>query len=279
LGRITAELSCQSFGQIGSLYPINVNGQSFRLGRLVTEGLGRFSSLHNQPPRLTELFRATKCPFLSTTKYTIAMANMRLMHEATISPAVNDDFVEMWLFRSLVTSMVAQEFDRGPFLLKHGSLARSAILVDDHYNLTGIINWDSDGAAARCCHKPAIPHSSPNKSTTEDFCVRLNAQYLDAVKFHEQEIRKTTKTNLSPALNGIAFDGGITSANFDLISQKGDRPVSDDLWQWIFKRVFGEIDRNTILKIYRNAPGVVSEFNRTKEFLSAIGVDGHWVRH
>src|SRR5947207_8485080 len=72
----------------------------------------------------------------------IDMANMRLIHETIKSTVISDRYVEMWIYRSLVPSLVLDEFNRGPFVLHHGCLNRNAILVDDNFELTGVINWE-----------------------------------------------------------------------------------------------------------------------------------------
>ena len=48
----------------------------------------------------------------------------------------------MCIYRSLVPTLVVDEYNRGPFILDYGWLNKSALLFDENFALTGVINWE-----------------------------------------------------------------------------------------------------------------------------------------
>lgn len=89
-----------------------------------------------------DIFKTPKSPYPTTIEYLIDITNIQLIHKIIGSTAINDRYVETWIYQSLIPSLILDEFNRGPFVLSHDCLDRTAVSFDDKFELTGVIHWE-----------------------------------------------------------------------------------------------------------------------------------------
>jgi hypothetical protein len=132
VARVKAELSMDGFPGIGSLFL--TKNYHHKVQRLVSQNVCRYSVLHAE--KYADIFMAPKSPYPTTAEYFGEMDNMKLLHEATQSSVISRRYIEIWVYRSLIPSLVFDDFNRGPFILGHGNLDRTALLLGDNFELT-----------------------------------------------------------------------------------------------------------------------------------------------
>ena len=80
-------------------------------------------------------------PFSSSLEYFYAL---RKFHNRTIQAEHADDkewMTSTWILEQALPSMIVEDFIQGPFPLCHVDLHYENILIDDDFNITGIIDW------------------------------------------------------------------------------------------------------------------------------------------
>ena len=80
-------------------------------------------------------------PFSSSLEYFYAL---RKSHNRTIQAEHADDkewMTAAWILEQALPSMVIEDFIHGPFPLCHTDLHFNNILIDENFNITGIIDW------------------------------------------------------------------------------------------------------------------------------------------
>src|SRR5579862_5060603 len=146
VAKIVAEISIHPFDKIGSLYPEEQTpGVNVAVGPLLSYPVARYSILHDpnrKSSQLARMFRASHSPYVSAMDYMIDTSNKHLLHRALASPVPSNQFLELWIYRSLIPSLVLDDYNRGPFVVRHGLLDRQALLFDEDYQLTGVIGWE-----------------------------------------------------------------------------------------------------------------------------------------
>ena len=86
--------------------------------------------------------------FESTTSYFDYLAELHFRRLQFQPNSIYDEddgyskYIARWYMRSLAPQFVSAEFDHGPFILMHGDLTQQNILVDDDYNISGVIDWE-----------------------------------------------------------------------------------------------------------------------------------------
>ena len=267
VARVKVELSMDGFTAIGSLFLPKNN--HYKVQRLVSQNVSRYSFLHAK--KYTDIFMAPKSPYPTTTEYFIDMANMRLIHEAIQSSTINDRYVEMWVYRSLIPSLVLDEFNRGPFVLGHGYLDRSALLFDDNFELTGVVNWEwsmTEPLQMAAIIPPFLRNLPRSCDTKSELWQQLLGHYINALKTYEKHYRsiRPQKADVPPVIGNLVRNASILQYTA-FVAGKSDAEFSNGLWDSLFRPFFGDIDRVSFMNMYGNAPGLVEEFKRTRTFL------------
>jgi hypothetical protein len=192
------------------------------------------------------------------------------MHEAIQCEELSDRYTEFWIYRSLVPSLVPDDFNRGPFVVGHGHLDRSAILVNDNFELTGVINWEwsmTEPLQVAAIIPPFLAHI-PNFDPGSELCRQFYGHYINALKAYERHFRsiQLPGTKLAPVISDLVRHGVIFQF-IGSVARCADLDMSESLWMNVFSPTFGEIDRALFMDMFRNAPGVLDEFKRTRAFL------------
>ena len=275
IARIKAELSLRRFTRIGSLFYPNKKGHT--VDRLVSQAVNTYCYLHGQMNM--DIFKAPKSPYSTTMEYLIDMANMRLIHEAIGSTAMNDRYVEMWIYRSLLPSLVLDEFNRGPFVLSHGRLDRTAVMFDDKFELTGVVNWEwsmTEPLQVAAIPPPFLTELPIDFDPKSKSWQQIYWHYVNALKTYERHFRTIhpTKVEVPPVISDLVQNAGILQY-VGLAARGGDGDMSAELWMYLIKPTFGQIDRTLFMNIYRNAPGLLEEYKRTRSFLQQREVSSY----
>lgn len=139
LADIYLELERHPLQMTGSIVPSNVDSNQPEVAAFAQvpwfktpeEPLGPFSTL-----------REAYTAILNQQLYTISI------HEITSLPI--DNFLAfMWQLATIDTLIDSSTSRSGPFYLKHQDDKGDHILVDDNYNITGIIDWEFASAEAK----------------------------------------------------------------------------------------------------------------------------------
>jgi hypothetical protein len=270
IARIKAELTATSLSKIGSL--VFKNGQFF-LDRLISPTMNRYCCIHAHTRRLVDIFKAPKSPYSTAMEFLVDMANLRLLHEATRSTDMTEQLVDVWIYRSIIPSLIPDEFNHGPFFLGHSSLDRTAVLFNDQFQLTGIINWGFSviEPVQLAALLPAFFKALPiNYEMEPDWWPRMTLHYAKALKKYELQIRQQKqKTNDQPFLGDLTEAPSILQNACYFLFGPVSIDNTDDVWQYIIQPTFGGVERAALMDIYRNAHGLLEEFKRTRLFLQS----------
>jgi hypothetical protein len=272
LARITAELTVRPCPGIGSLY---FSKGQYNLNTLNSLTINRYCHLYGRLHR--DIFKAPKSPYPSSMEFFVDMVNMRLISEAINSTTLTDRFVEMWIYRSLVPSLIFDDFNRGPFYLNHGSLDRTAVLFDEKFDLTGVINWQwSMTEPIQMIARPppffiALPVLSSDPKAENEFRNQLWIWFLDALRREEKEVSRRRSRSHDKKMQPLLADFMENSTllrDVSAVAAPIDVDLSPGFFTHIIEPIFGQLDKESFLKIYRNAPGLLEEFNRIRTFIS-----------
>jgi len=272
VANVVSALSLHPFDKIGSLYLKDRHG-NVEVGISITGPLALYSLKHGSSPQLSALFIPRNSPYPTATEYLIDTANKHLIHRAITSPVVpSKDYVEMWMYRSLIPGLVLEQYNRGPFVLTHGFLDRWALLFDDNYKLTGVIDWgwsQTEPLQIASLIPPflmnlPIPLYSQEHGNLCGYYINTLAQYEPFLRNNGMENCK-----VPPILSHLAREGRLLS-DAGLVAKRSDDDMSECLWASIFVPTFGETDRKAILELFTKAPGVIEEHKRTTEFLQSL---------
>jgi hypothetical protein len=270
LAKIKAELTTNSFPRIGSLYL--KNGQIF-VDRLISPTTNRYCTMHARNRRLADIFKMPKSPYSTAMEFLVDMANLRLLYEATRSTDMTEQWVDMWIYRSIIPSLIPDEFNRGPFFLGHSSLDRTAVLFDNQFRLTGIINWSFSViepvqiAALLPTFFKALPI---NYETEPHYLQGMVVYYAKALRKYELQIRQQKqKKGDQPFLGDLTEVPSILHNAGYFLSAPVSIENTEVVWEHIIQPTFGGVERATLMNLYRNAPGLLEEFKRTRLFLQS----------
>lgn len=161
LSDIVLQLSHLQFEKIGSLhvqeYNVKVYIISLKLLTYETWSFGDLSGSFGRPltSHVNDLERvgidsASDCnqTFHSTTSYFDYLAELHFRRLQFQPNSIYDEedgyskYIARTCMRSLAPQFVSAEFDHGPFVLMHGDLSQQNILVDEDYNISGVIDWE-----------------------------------------------------------------------------------------------------------------------------------------
>lgn len=269
---ITTVLSLHSFDKIGSLHPRDQQ-MNVVVGPLSTSPLARYRLQHQARPKVSQIFQPQNSPYSTATEYMIDIANMHLVHRAINSLSTpSRDYVEMWMYRSLIPGLTLGDFNRGPFVLVHGYLDRTALLFNEDYDLTGIVNWEwsqTEPLQIAALPPPFLLNLPIPLEGHES--VFLRTHYANALDNYEKEFRRSPgeKYTVPPILSHLAREGHLL-ANAGLVAKQTADDLSDLLWRFIIVPTFGSVDRKILLELFTNAPGLWTEHRRTAEFVHAL---------
>jgi len=267
IARVMVELGSHLFDHIGSLveHPDGTIG----VGPLAEITCNEYSVLTGHPE-----FFINSLTYPTVLDYSVALANMRLTYEVLQVNAISDTFADMWLFRSLLPSLVLPEYNRGPFLLRNGRLRREIVFFDDNYQLTGIINWEWSRTVpiqAATMSPPflTIPPVWPMSLSEYGWHQKMELIYAQHVNEVEntlpvrgpshriqEELRKQALNQFGTAVKAV-----------DHVLTGGLNQLSTAFWTAIFGPFFGNLDRREFMQVCKSAPGVKSEFSRIKALI------------
>lgn len=269
---ISVILSLHSFDKIGSLHPKDQK-MNVGVGPLINSSLARYQFQTQNRPKISKLFQPRNSPYPTATEYMIDIANMHLLYQAIQSPStLSRDYVDLWIYRSLIPGLVLGEYNRGPFVMVHGFLDRTALLFNDDYELTGIVNWEWSQTEPLqiAALPPPFLANLPIPLEGQEF-FQLRTHYVNALANYEEEFRRnsTEKFKVPPILNHLAREGD-TLANAGVITKQTADNLSEFLWRFVIVPTFGMVDPMIIVPLYHNAPGLLAEHKRTAEFLQTL---------
>lgn len=265
VAKIMMELASHHFQKIGCLYKSQAG--PITVGPLVTESLSSYMYGYEY----LDIFFAPKSPYDSVIEYFIDLANMFLVSEVSRSPKMSNYFVLMWVCRSLLPASIVDDYNRGPFILKHGRLDRSRVFFNDDLELTSVVNWEWSQTVplqTAACVPPfmtrlPIPGKFENK-VQEQWYNNTRVQYDEAIAIIEQEYQETKGTPLyiTPMVKSIR-----RMLSMELALTCGRHGMNATFWVDIFAPIFGEIHTPPLISYYTNAPGVKEEFERVKNYV------------
>ena len=271
---VTVLLSQHSFDKIGSLYPVDKKF-NVDIGPLASCTLAWYTYRHGPDNKLSKLFKPSNSPYPTALEYLIDITNKHLVHRAIVSPSkVSTDYVEMWIYRSLLPGLVLEQCNRGPFVLMHPTLDRWALLFDDNYELTGVINWDWSQIEPLqiAAINPPFLLNLPISPSSKEY-ETLRTYYMESLAAYESEARGAgkQKSKVPPVLSQLAGEGYML-ANTGAVAKMCEDNLSAYLWNTIFVPTFGQIDRGTLFDLFAKAPSLLAEHQRTIEYLQALQV-------
>jgi hypothetical protein len=270
VARIITELASHHFSEIGCLYKSRAGPTT--VGPLVTEGLSRnmYGSEH------IDLFFAPKSPYDSVIEYFIDLANMFLVYEvastrtaADSGAKAPDHFVRMWVCRSLLPAYVVDEYNRGPFVLRHSGLERRRVFFDKDFNLTDVINWEWSQTVpmqTAACIPPFIgrPPGKIQNKMHEKWYRQTRIQYDEAVAISERLHNKKSPLHITQLVKTTR-----RMLSMEIALTGGRNALDTTFWEDVFRPVFGTIDVASFFKFYNDAPGIQDEFIRIRNYIWA----------
>jgi hypothetical protein len=264
IAQIVVELSTHHFDRIGSLFEDEEGHVS--VGPMLAESMNGWLKGHEH----LELFAAPKSPYSSATHYYHDLANMRLLFEATRSSTLSEPFIHMWICRSLLPSCIVNDFDSGPFMLRHGLLMRDYVFFDRQLKVSCVINWEwSRVVPAQTMAAPtpfvAIPPYKLKKPVDFDWHRTIRFEYIQALPNLESAFNKDEK---SPPILFELNKNAMRTLSLEKVLAGGELYLASAFWIEIFAPIFGDIDKAAFIQFYKKAPGVLDEFKRMRKFIS-----------
>lgn len=264
IAEVVAELGAKQFDRIGSLYESSPG--NFFVGPLADLQCNEFcmNGAHS------DLFLAQQSPYRTVMEYCLDMANMRLLFESLNKPAVTERFAAMWLFRSLLPALVINDFDHGPFVLRHGNLRRSVVFFDEGYTLTGVNNWEWSKTIpiqSATVHPP-FTEVFPFTTITPDnarWFLKLHDRFQTLLK--GREIKQAELTGQQALVQTELREKAKPFLTIEYILSSGLLHLDTSFWSTVFEPMFGNVDRQQFMGLYFTAPGVVAEFQRIQAFI------------
>ena len=265
IARVQAQMVVRPFDKIGSLES-NEDKTQGTVGRLVSEAMLSLSRL--DPRETTNLLESFKMPYSDALSYFVDLMTLRLVNEVDISPSmISTAFIETWIMRSLVPSCLLDEFNYGPFVLQHGFLDRTAVLFDDNYKLTGVVNWGfsrTEPIQSAAAPLPFVLHLPTDNINLR----KMVAHYAEALKRHELEFpKRLLKFGHQPLLADFLTNGELlhTIASF---AESRAVELTCGVWD-VFKLVLGYDgkDKQDFLGIYKHSPLIKTEFNQIRSLI------------
>lgn len=273
LAKIKAELTAHSFHRIGSIW---YHDNKLFVQPLISHTVNRYCKMTAHDHRLVDIFKAPRSPYSTVMEYLLDMANFRLIYEANRSADMTEQWVDMWICRSLIPSLVLDEFNRGPFLLGHANLDRTAVLFDTEFRLTGVINWGFS-----VTEPIQIASSPPNFFTAlpinyqkePHILQEMLTYYAKALKKYELAVRQRKQIKDDrPFLGDLMQAPTILHDAGYFLSEPVTLENTQGIWETIIRTTFGGVERASLMNIYRNAPGLLEEFQRIRQFLQSLEV-------
>jgi hypothetical protein len=148
------------------------------------------------------------------------------------------------------------------------------LLFDDNLQLSGVINWEFSMIEPILLVGTTPPWASGlvmNNAPTEPWL--LHATYVNALKKYEKKFREKRQQpifDIQPLLDILIYSPRVRLGEF--FGNRCPTVTVDTLWQCVIQPTFGQVDRTTLLNIYRNAPGLLEEFKRTRVYIEAKAV-------
>ncbi|KAI9795794.1 MAG: hypothetical protein M1833_006815 [Piccolia ochrophora] len=144
---------------------------------------------------------------------TIVSQQLRLIRNRELSSLAIDHDLVFRYRRSMIPSVLSSTTNKGPYFLKHFDDKGDHILVDDEYNITGIIDWEFASAEVK-----ELAFSSPCMLwPVGDFYSGSNVLSHQELEFAEEFERRGRQDLASMVRNGrriqrfLFFLGGRTS--------------------------------------------------------------------
>jgi hypothetical protein len=275
LARIKAELTAQTFDRIGSVF---FDDSHYSVRRLVSHTINRYCSIYAYNRKLVNIFNAPKSPYTTAMEFLVDMANLRLIYEARGSLEMSDAWVEMWIYRSMIPSLVPDEFNRGPFVLGHGNLDRAAVLFDDDFRLSGIINWGfsvTEPFQMASFLPPFFVGLPMENEAGVNLTGEIVACYAVTLRKYERELCQKSQNYDRPLLADLMGTPKILRNVGYFLTGSDILQNTAGIWENIIQPSFGGIDRASLLNLYRHAPGLLDEFMRTRLLLETSGVGSY----
>ena len=169
-----------------------------------------------------------------------------------------------------MASSIVNDFDSGPFMLKHGFLKRDNVFFDRKLQLSAVINWEwSRVVPAQAMAAPppfvAAPPYKLEKPRDLDWYRRIRFDYIQALPNLESQFNKDQK---SPPILFELNKNAMRTLGIEKVLTGGQSYLASAFWVEIFEPIFGNIDKAKFIEFYKNAPGVMDEFKRMKIFIS-----------
>lgn len=140
--------------------------------------------------------------------------------------------------------------------------------------MTGVINWDLSSTVplqAASLFPPFITHLPIDIDPKAEDWLRVSSHYIHALNTYERHFRQlksSTQTKWAPTISPLLQPPDILR-RFAWVAEVSDRDVSVELWEKVFEPMFGRFEKSVFIDIYRKAPGVIEEFERTRAFLQS----------
>jgi serine/threonine protein kinase len=149
-------------------------------------------------------------------------------------------FIARWYIRSLISDHVAAIFEEGPFILMHRDLTPQNILIDDDYNICGIVDWEWSTTVPfqlfamppTALHPYKIPTPAELQGEEKEMFIGHVDEYLDI--FQECERSKDADCPIWRVMyeNWTSGRYWYLSALFNLWD------VDYPFWEYVFPRIY-----------------------------------------
>jgi Phosphotransferase enzyme family len=273
LSDIVIQLSGLQFDKIGSLKLheynvqvciISIQSLMYKTKEQLSGSFGRPLTSHVNDLERVGIDATSDCnsTFHSTTSYFDYLAELHFRRLRFQPNSIYDEEDGYWKFvaricmRELARRLVSSEFDLGPFVLMHGDLTQQNILVDEDYNISGIVDWE--WSATVPIHlflaiPPALrPHKIPSPAELngpeKELFLRDVGEYLEC--FRARETLVSTTCPLSSIMSEDWKSGKYWFHSALMNLWDLDYPF----WEYVFPRQFPDKAEEAFVREYRFGP-------------------------
>ncbi|PPQ64863.1 hypothetical protein CVT26_002581 [Gymnopilus dilepis] len=196
------QLASVQFDGIGSLQERPMGSGNFVLDEYLDAGI-------TFPPERGRIYESSTArgPFNTTSEYYSAM--LSLNDQYAMIEQDEDYILALQHCRLLEPLLTLTEFDKGPFVINHDDLSSSNILIDDEYNITGIIDFPGTTTtlSSLCVYPSIFQENCASPFTDRGLWLEcmLNARPVHGSTLNDPEVRK------------LLMDGALDRGTFDSV--------------------------------------------------------------
>ncbi|KAF8963627.1 hypothetical protein BDZ97DRAFT_985523 [Flammula alnicola] len=201
------QLASLQFDKIGNLQEQPVGSGAFCVSEYFDAGI-------LFPPERGQIYDASssKGPFSTVSEYHSAILSLNENFAAVDEEDEDGDYLCSVQQCHLIQPKISlPQYEKGPFVLNHDDLSSSNILVDDDYNITGILDFPGTivPLPALCIYPMIFTENRVSPFTDRELWLRciLNAQPVPGSALNDLEARRLL---MESALDRSSFDAALS---------------------------------------------------------------------